>query len=53
MLDIKIEPLTMSISNITLVSDFTIYKIDLGPLNFSERRALISDLAAIIQELCE
>jgi len=53
MIDIEIKPLTASASKVTLICNDTEDEIDLGPLDFTQRRELVSDLAAIIQELCE
>ncbi len=53
MLDIEIKPLTTNISKVELIHKETGDAIYLGQLDFAQRRDLISDLAAIIQELCE
>jgi hypothetical protein len=51
MIDIQIKPLTSSITKVTLLTEGE--EIELGELDYADRRVLVSDLAGIIQELCE
>lgn len=51
MLEVQIKQLTSSIAKVILQTEDD--EIDLGNLDSADRRVLISDLAGIIQELCE